>query len=174
MKTILSVNFRLARPEAYPEKGDKYLPKIIQDLANLLRKTQKDFHYDTLRLSADKIRDLSQTLVEFAEDVHNEIGIWDSLEQYNLEFFGTKLPLIPGSAEETAGHAPINKHRIQYLLWNQYQLFDPDLILSPSRQDLIRLSGMISDFLSDRFENLPLGSGIKTFFDQMNLSGLHF
>jgi hypothetical protein len=31
----------------------------------------------------DKIRDLSQTLVEFAEDVHNEIGIWDSLEQYN-------------------------------------------------------------------------------------------
>jgi len=86
------VSFRLARPEAYPGKGNKYLPKIIQDLANLLRKTQKDFHYDTLRLSAHKIRDLSQTLVEFAEDVHNDIGIWDSLEQNNLEFFGTKLP----------------------------------------------------------------------------------
>ena len=83
MKNILSVNSRLARPEAHPGKGDKYLPKIIQDLANLQRKTQKEFHYDTLHLSADKIRDLSQTLVEFAEDVHNEIGIWDSLEQYN-------------------------------------------------------------------------------------------
>jgi hypothetical protein len=83
MKNILSVNFRLARLQAYPGKGDKYLPKIIQDLANLLRKTQKEFLYDTLRLSVDKIRDLSQTLVEFAEDVHNEIGIWDSLEQYN-------------------------------------------------------------------------------------------
>ena len=35
MKNILSVNFRLARPEAYPGKGDKYLPKIIQDLSNL-------------------------------------------------------------------------------------------------------------------------------------------
>jgi hypothetical protein len=46
MKNILSVNFRLARPEAYPGKGDKYLPKIIQDLANLQRKTQKDIHYD--------------------------------------------------------------------------------------------------------------------------------
>jgi hypothetical protein len=166
MKKLLSVNFRLARPKVQPGKGDKYLPKILQDLSNLLRKTQKDFHYDTLRLSADKIRDLSQTLVEFAEDVHNEIDIWNSLEQYNLEFFDTKLPLVPGSAEESAGHAPISKRRIQYLLWNQYQLFNPNLILSPSHQDLIRLSGMVSDFLSDRFKNLPLGSGIKTFFDQ--------
>lgn len=58
MKNILSVSFRLARPEAYPGKGDKFLPKIIQDLANLQRKTQKDFHYDTLRLSANKIRDI--------------------------------------------------------------------------------------------------------------------
>ena len=65
MKNILSVNFRLARPKAPPGKGDKYLPKIIQDLSKFLRKTQIDFHYDTLRLSADKIRDLSQTLVEF-------------------------------------------------------------------------------------------------------------
>ena len=171
MKNILSVNFRLARPKAYPGKGDKYLPKIIQELSNLQRKTQKDFRYDALRLSADKIRDLSQTLVEFAEDVHNDIGIWDSLEQYNLEFFGTKLPLIPGSDEEAADQASINKRRLQYLLWNQYQLFDPELILSPSHQDLVRLSEMVSDFLSDRFKNLPLGSGIKTFFNQPNEFG---
>jgi hypothetical protein len=104
--------------------------------------------------------------MEFAEDVHNEIGIWDSLEQYNFEFFGTKLPMIPGSAEETAGQASINKHRIQYLLWIQYQLFDPELILSPSHQDLIRLSEMVSYYLSDRFKNLPLDSGIKTFLNQ--------
>ena len=171
MKNILSVNFRLARPEAYPGKGDKYLRKIIQELSNLQRKTQKDFRYDALRLSADKIRDLSQTLVEFAEDVHNDIGIWDSLEQYNLEFFGTKLPLIPGSDEEAADQASINKRRLQYLLWNQYQLFDPELILSPSHRDLIRLSEMVSDFLSDRFKNLPLDSGIKTFFNQPNEFG---
>jgi hypothetical protein len=81
------------------------------------------------------------------------------------------LPLIPGLARETAGQVAINKYRIQYLLWNQYQLFDPQLILSPSHQDLTRLSGMVSDFLTDRFKNLPLGSGIKTFFDQPNEFG---
>jgi hypothetical protein len=91
-----------------------------------------------------------------------------SITWINHEFFGTKLPLIPGSAEEAAGQASINKHRIQYLLWNQYQLFDPELILSPSHQDLIWLSEMVSDFLSDRFKNLPLGSGVKTFISQPN------
>jgi hypothetical protein len=55
MKNILSMNFRLARPKVFPERGDKYLPKIIQNLANLLRKTQKEYQYDTLRLPADKI-----------------------------------------------------------------------------------------------------------------------
>jgi len=170
MKNILSVNFRLARPETYSGKGDKYLPKIIQDLSNLLRKAQKNFYYNTLRLPADKIRDLSQTLVEFAEDVHNDIGIWYSLEQYNLEFFGTKLPLILGP-DETTGRAPINKHRIQYLLWNQYQLVAPELILSPGHKDLIALSEMVTDFLSDRFETLPLGSGVEAFLDQSNEFG---
>jgi len=171
MKNILSMNFRLTRPETFPGKGDKYLPKIIQDLSNLLRQTQKNFQHDTLRLPADQLRDLSQTLVEFAEDVYNDIGIWDSLEKYNLEFFGTRLPLIYGPGEEAAGQASINKCRIQYLLWNQYQLFKPELLLSPRYQELIRLSETVTDFLSGRFENLPLGSGVKVFFDQPNEFG---
>ena len=166
MKNILSMNFRLARPKVFPGRGDKYLPKIIQNLANLLRKTQKDYQYDTLRLPADKIRDLSQILVEFAEDVHNDIGIWDSLEKYNLEIFGSKLPLIPSSTKETARLAPINKYRLQYLLWNQYQLIYPDLIISPRHRDLAWLSEVVADFLLDRFKNLPLGSGIQNLFDE--------
>jgi hypothetical protein len=167
MKNILSVNFRLARPEVNPGKGDKYLPKIIQDLSNLLRKAQKTYQFDTLRLPQDKIRDLSQTLVEFAEDVHNNIGIWDSLEQYNHQFFGKKLPFVPDVTDE----APINGHRIQYLLWNQYQMIAPELFLSPRHKDLTTLSEMVSDFLSDRFENLPVGSGVKAFLDQPNEFG---
>jgi hypothetical protein len=47
MKNVLSMNFRLNRPKVYPGKGDKYLEKIIKDLANLLRKTQKEFKHQT-------------------------------------------------------------------------------------------------------------------------------
>jgi len=46
MKNLLSINFRLNRPKAYTGKGDKYLPKVMQNLANLLRKTQKGLKYE--------------------------------------------------------------------------------------------------------------------------------
>jgi hypothetical protein len=167
MKNLLSINFRLNRPKGYTGKGDKYLPKIIQNLANLLRSTQKELKYETLRLQGDKIRELSEVLVEFAEDVHNDIGIWKGLEQYNYEFFGTVLPLTlkPG---EDMGPYPINKYRIQHLLWVQYHLIGPELIISPAHQDLGLLAEVISDFLEDCFEKMPINSSVKTFLAQPN------
>ena len=167
MKKILSVNFRLNRPKGNPEKGDKYLTKVIQDLSSLYRKTQKSFKYDTLLLSGGKIRDLAQVLVEFAEDVHNDIGIWKSLEQYNFELFGTKLPLTLQLGEEM-GSELMNKNRIKHLLWVQYHLIEPEFILSPNHQDLNLLAEVISGFLDKRFEKMPLGSSIKTFLAQPN------
>jgi len=167
MKNILSMNFRLNRPKVYPGKGDQHLTKIIKDLAGLLRKAEKEFKHETLRLPGGKIRELAEVLVEFAEDVHNDVGIWKSLEQYNYEFFGTKLPLIL-KPDEDLGANPINKYRIQHLLWVQYELIDPQLILLPTHQDLCFLAEIISDFLEDRFKNLPKDSSVKTFLDQPN------
>ena len=170
MKNFLSMNFRLNRPKGFAGKSDKYLPRITQDLALLLRKTQKSLKYDTLRFSDGRTRELAQVLVEFAEDVHNDIGIWKSLEQCNFELFGTKLPLTLQPNEDISNHT-INKYKIQYLLWVQYQLIEPQLILSPAHQDLAFLSEKISDFLNERFKNMPLGSSVKTFLEQPNHHG---
>lgn len=167
MKNLLSINFRLNRPKGCTGKGDKYLPKIIKNLANLLRKTQKEFKYETLRLPGGKIAELAEILIEFAEDVHNDIGIWRSLEEYNYEFFETKLPMTRQS-DDDMGPNSMNKYRIQHLLWVQYQLIDPQLILSPAHQDLCFLAEVISDFLGDCFEKIPVDSGVKTFLDQPN------
>lgn len=167
MKNLLSISFRLNRPKGYTGKGDKYLPKIIQNLANLLRKTQKEFKYETLRLPGGKIAELAEVLIEFTEDVHNDIGIWKSLEEYNYEFFETKLPMTL-HPDEDMGPNPMNRYRIQYLLWVQYQLIHPELILSPAHQDLCLLAEVISDFLGDRFEKIPVGSSVKTFLTQPN------
>ncbi|GAF72685.1 unnamed protein product, partial [marine sediment metagenome] len=170
MKNILSMNFRLNRPKDYFGKGDKHLTKIIKDLASLLRKAQKEFKHETLRLPGGKIRELAEVLVEFAEDVHNDIGIWKSLEQYNYDFFGTKLPLIL-KTDEGIGPNSINKYRIQYLLLVQYELINPQLIVSPTHQDLCFLAEIISDFLEDRFKTIPKDSSVKTFLDQPNNYG---
>ena len=161
------MNFRLNRPKVYPGKGDKYLTKIIKDLGNLLRKKQKEFKHETLRLPGGKIRELAEVLVEFAEDVHNDIGIWKSLEEYNYEFFRTNLPLTLQPDEDMAPSS-MNQYRIQHLLWVQYQLIHPQLILSPKHQDLCFLAEMISDFLEDRFKTIPIDSSVKTFLDQPN------
>jgi hypothetical protein len=50
---------------------------------------------------------------------------------------------------------------LKFLLWNQYQLFDPELILSPGHQDLIRVSEMVSDFLSDRRTTFAPAAAIR-------------
>ena len=154
------MNFRLNRPKIYPGKGDKHLTKIIKDLANLLRKTQKEFKHETLRLPGGNIRELAEVMVEFAEDVHNDIGIWKSLEKYNDEFFGTNLPLTLQPDEDMVPDS-MNQYRIQHLLWVQYQFIHPQLILSPKHQDLFFLAETISDFLEDRFKTIPTDSSVK-------------
>jgi len=167
MKNLLSINFRLNRPKGYTGKGDKYLPKIIQNLANLLRKTQKEFKYETLRLPGGKIAELAEVLIEFAEDVHNDIGIWRSLEEYNYKFFETKLPMTLQPDNDMRPNS-MNKYRIQHLLWVQYQFIHPQLILSSKHEDLCFLAETISDFLEDRFKTIPTDSSVKTFLAQPN------
>jgi hypothetical protein len=104
-------------------------------------------------------------LVELAEDLHNDIGIWKSYEQYNLEWFGTPLPLTLQPDEEVDG-VEMFRCRIHHLLWNVYPLFDPDLTISPTYDGLYVLSELISQFLWEKFVDLPKDSGVKKFLGE--------
>ena len=46
------------------------------------------------QLDNDALDELAVVLVEFAEDIHAGIGLWQALENYQSEFFGTPLPLF--------------------------------------------------------------------------------
>jgi hypothetical protein len=109
-------------------------------------------------------------LVEFAEDIHNDIGLWRSLEQYNLEFFGIRLPVTLQSDQDMEQKA-INTNRIHHLLWVLYPELQLQLILSPTHQDLCVLAEQISRFLTDRFAKIPPDSGVKKFLAQSNKFG---
>src|SRR5665647_378542 len=130
LKNILSLTFRLDRPEGFKAAGDKYLSKIIHEVSSLIRRKQKLFEHETFLLSARHINNIAQVLVEFAEDIHNSIGIWETMESYNLQFFRTKLPLISEPGVGMAAEA-INPLRVQYLLFIYYRLINPNLIGSP-------------------------------------------
>src|SRR6516165_5089754 len=113
------MDFRTNRPQRGFGRSERSLAKLAEDLSRFLTKAQRSLTYDTLHLSSRQRETLASLLVEFAEDLSHDIGIWRSLEQYNLDFFGTPLPCIrqPGEAMDAE---PINPERLQFLLWTLY------------------------------------------------------
>jgi hypothetical protein len=164
------MNFQSHRPQGHTQEGDPYLPQLARELTRLLIKTEGALSSKMLCLPNKSIEELATVLVEFAEDVHNSIGIWKSLERYNLEFFGTPLPLVlePG---EDMGQTAINGHRIRHLLWVLYSELRPERTVSPTHPDLNLLATVVSDFLVERFATIPRGSAVKAFLQQPNQFG---
>ncbi|MCD4664147.1 MAG: DUF3843 family protein [Bacteroidales bacterium] len=164
------MSFQEHRPPGFIGKGDQYLPNIIQKLQNLLLNMQESFHYSTLYLTNNRSEQIATILVEFAEDLYNDIGIWKSLEKYNREFFDNSLPLSqPQNAD--IDQKEINKYRIHHLLWVLFQEIDQELILAPHQKDLHLLTEHIPEFLDKEFSKIPRDSGIKHFLTTSNKYG---
>ena len=158
------------RPNGHRGQGDSHLRRIVQQLRRVLSSTQANFVYDTLRLDHDEIRELAGILVDFAEDLHNDIGIWATYERYNVEFFGTALPL---TASEGGGDIAEDLHpdRFRHLLWILYPAFVDGLTLSPTHRDLQRVADASNVFLNDAFQGVPKDSGVKRFLQTANEYG---
>jgi hypothetical protein len=158
------------RPKGYRGEGDSQLPPLARRLRQVLFETQRDFAYDTLRMGRDTLVQLAGLLVEFAEDLHNDIGIWKAYERYNVEFFGTPLPMTrrgsPWDAEDDR-----HRDRFRHFLWVLYPAFIDGLVLSPTHQDLLRLADASSLFLADAFKAVPKDSGVKAFLQTDNEYG---
>lgn len=159
------MDFQSDRPPGFEGIGDRYLERIVENLTDFLIETQDELTYDTLELPEEDWEILAQILVEFAEDLHNDIGLWHSLEQYQRDFFGTPLPLCLRLSEKLPAEK-LNKERVCYLLWVLYPVLKPDLIMAPTHQDLQWLAAEIADFLVEAFARVPRGSGVKMFLAQ--------
>jgi hypothetical protein len=158
------------RPRGFQGRGDKYLGELAQGLRRVAWKTQQGFTYPTCRLTEVAWGEIAMLLVEWAEDIHNDIGLWHVVEAHQRQRFGTALPLIAGTAQkdELRGFDP---RRIQYLLWSLWPCFKPELTLSPAHADLTRLAEAASQFLAERFSHVPQDSGVKQFLATPNQYG---
>ena len=163
-------NFPSVRPPGFTGRGDKYLGEIAQQLCRLLWKTQQNFVFPAGQLPADAWMDVSALLVEWAEDIHNDIGLWRTVETHQRQYFGTPLPLIVDASPEIELHG-FDSRRIQFLLWSVWPCFNPERILSPAHADLKRLAEAASQCLSERFTRLPKDSGVARFLASPNEYG---
>jgi len=160
------MDYSAHRPQGYEGQGDPHLPKIVRRLRRVLTETQRDFAHDTLRLDSKALGDLSGILVDFAEDLHTGSRIWAAYERYNVEFFGTALPLASGE-----GGSGLNSDRFCQFLWILYPALIDNLTISPTHQDLHRIADAASALLSDAFAEAPKDSGVKAFLQGPNTHG---
>jgi hypothetical protein len=158
------------RPHRRLGRSERPLVKMTQDLTSFLYKAQRSLTYDTLHLPSRQRGVLAHIVVEFAEDLYQDIGIWRSIEHYHRDFFGTPLPCVL-QPDETMDAEPVNLDRVQFLLWTLYSALQPELILAPNHQDLERLAALITTFLSARFARMQFQSGVQAFLATSNQYG---
>ena len=170
MNSVAKSVFVNRRPPGFSGRGDKYLGELAHGLRRALWKTQQGFTYPTCRLTEHAWGEIAMLLVEWAEDIHNDIGLWCAVEAHQRQCFGTPLPLIVSAAQkdELRGFDP---RRIQYVLWNLWPCFNPELVLSPTHADLTRLAEAASQFLTERLARVPQDSGVKRFLATSNQYG---
>jgi hypothetical protein len=164
-------DFMMYRPEGFVCKNEDFLVETIKELIPIIEKGYKSIQYDILRLPKGKVKILAAALVEFAEDLHNNIGIWNCYEEYNKNLFGTPLPLTTTENGDIADTQPISNSKVFHFLWVLYAIVNRDLLISPQHNDLFVLTEIIAAFLRERFRQSPKGSEIIDFFAQPNEFG---
>jgi len=157
------------RPAGPPGRGDKYLRDVARDVQRAIRAAQHDYHDESLRLRPADLAELSLILAEFAEYLHNDIGIWRTFEDYNRQWFGVPLPIAEGC--EGADGAVITADRVRHLLWVLFAVLNPDLTLGPEHPDLQYLAEAAANALAARMSPIPRDSGVKRFLDTPNEHG---
>ncbi len=159
--------FQSARLPGFTGRGDKYLGEIAQELRRLLLKTRNTFVFPSCRLPDAAWSDVAVLLVEWAEDVHNDIGLWHAVETHQRRCFGTPLPLIVKASADVELRG-FDSRRIQFFLWSLWPCFNPERVLSPAHEDLKRLAETASHLLAERFARLPQDSGVTRFLASPN------
>lgn len=158
---------RQYRPDGFRAAGDAHLLPLSRELASCIQGAQRSFRHKTLRLNKPAVTKLAEVFAEFAEDLHNGIGIWAAYETHNRESFGVALPL----AESDAPADGISLPRVRHLLWVLYPQLVRGLILSPRHRDLERLAVAIHTRVAEAVKELPRGSGIQSFLSSPNDAG---
>lgn len=147
------------RPPAGVGRGDKYLAHHAQELRRILARTSH--RHPELKVLGDRLAAvLAVWLVEMAEDLHNDIGIWRAVEQANLERYQTPLPFLV-----TPGEAPpsgFDARRFQYYLYvTLHQALC--LPIQPRSAVLQVVAEAVSQYCREKFALVPRDSGVKQY-----------
>ena len=75
------MNYLAYQQDGFNSSGDYRLPQKVRLLKRLFYDSQSQLTLDAFRLDKNAVAELSGILVDFAVDVHNDIGIGADLTQ---------------------------------------------------------------------------------------------
>jgi hypothetical protein len=153
------------RPEGFSGKGDWELRSTARKVREAILNAQKNYQRESLIFEKQWPTVLAELLTEFAEDLHNDIGIWKVYEEHNQGLFGEPLPLTR-QADGAALPQGLCKARVHHFLWGIYTGIVPELALSPSHPDLLALVEAVLPPLEHGFSRTSKDSGVKQFFGE--------
>lgn len=156
------------RPSGPKDEGYSRLRSVAKRLRDVIADTQRSFGCRDIRLASQGVKALAEILTEFAEDLHNGIGMWSAYESHNLRCFGTPLPITFKCGQTEILAAGIDVNRVHHFLWCLYAQLLPDTIIDPRTPDLVRLACAVTDSLHRSFRRGPASSGVKAFLNQPN------
>src|SRR5271165_1817736 len=168
-KQNLETTIESNRPPTSAGRLDQSLAGLALALRGVVAETQEMFIYPACQLDNDALDELAVALVEFAEDIHAGIGLWQALENYQSEFFGTALPLFLDVGEPLSGR--FDPRRVRYFLYILWRQLKPDHLLAPDHRDLTELAETVSEFLTVAFRRQPKDSGVARFLHTPNRRG---
>lgn len=167
MERRIVANFK-TRPSGPKREGDSRLRSVAKRLRDVIADTQRSFGRRDLRLVSQGVHALAEILTEFAEDLHNDIGMWSAYESHNMRCFGTPLPITFKCDQTEVLAAGIDVNRVHHFLWCLYPQMLPGAIIAPRNPDLVRLACAVTDSLIRSFQKVPASSGVKAFVSQPN------
>lgn len=158
------------RSGGFDNPAEERLSAIRSVVERTLIRVQKGFAQDSFKLPRPSLNTVASCLTGFAEDLHCGVGLWECLERYHADFFGTPLPFMHvGEGELPPGAMATD--RVHYFLWVLYGQLNPERIMPPDHPDLLSLADAAANVLRVRFVKVPRESDRKAFLETPNELG---
>lgn len=141
-------------------RGDKYLKEIGQELRRSLLKAQQRELPERYRLNEAHLNHAAACLVQFGEDLHDDIGLWRTVEQWQKNAFGTPLPFVMRPGEEES-LVRFDVRRCQFFLWGLWKQLHPFTAIGIEDPAIVLMANTAARFLAERMERIPRDSGVK-------------
>lgn len=157
--------FELTRVPDANRKGMNQLFGFCKDLAQVMRELNV-FGDLPDNLAEYREQVLAISLVDMAEDLHHGGRLWNAVEAYNREQFGSPLPGLFREGDEAL--PPLDTRRFQFFLytvWEHIAQVDP---MGPRDERLFEIADSLADYLRPAFSSYKAPSQTAEFLNKPN------